>query len=152
KAPPLLATAPTRPFQSPAPVGINWKSSVGTASKNALCSLWGNGHSTGVGWRLVSQFLQPPTHTVPGNAVPRRARNFSVASTVGATAARRGRASVTRPMKTASSLRSPAGARFGNQPHDARDLLVETERHRHVIDRSKGSIKHEQVGKVRHGD
>src|SRR5260370_6237820 len=53
---------------------MNWKSSVGTCSKNALCSLCGNGHRTGVGCWLVYQFLQPPTQTVPGKAVPRRAR------------------------------------------------------------------------------
>src|SRR4051812_35666098 len=49
---------------------MNWKSSAGTCSKNALCSLCGNGHRTGVGCWLVYQFLQPPTQTVPGKAVP----------------------------------------------------------------------------------
>ena len=72
------------------PLGMNWKSSAGTCSKNALCSLCGNGHRTGVGCWLVYQFLHPPTQTVPGKAVPRRARNFSVAARVGETAALRG--------------------------------------------------------------
>src|SRR5215469_11211243 len=79
--------------QSACPAGMNWKSSTGTCSKNAWCSLCGNGHKTGVGCWLVYQFLHPPTHTVPGKAAPRRARNFSVAGTVGETTARRARAS-----------------------------------------------------------
>src|SRR5215469_106073 len=74
--------------QSACPAGMNWKSSTGTCSKNAWCSLCGNGHKTGVGCWLVYQFLHPPTHTVPGNAAPRRARNISVAGTVGETTAR----------------------------------------------------------------
>jgi hypothetical protein len=82
---------------------MNWKSSMGTCSKNTLCSLCGKGHRTGVGCWLVYQFLQPPTQTVPGKAVPRRARNFSVAATVGETAARRARASAER--STLSRLR-----------------------------------------------
>jgi hypothetical protein len=73
--------------QAPRPLGMNWNSSAGTCSKNALCSLCGKGHRTGAGCWLVYQFLQPPTQTVPGKAVPSRARNFSVAATVGETAA-----------------------------------------------------------------
>ena len=48
------------------PTGMKSKSSTGTRSKNALCSLCGKGHSTGVGCRLVYQLLEPPTQTVPG--------------------------------------------------------------------------------------
>src|SRR5258708_23308434 len=63
--------------QSPCAVGVNSKSSRGARSKNSLCALCGKGQRTGVGWALVYQFLQPPTQTVPGNAAPRRATDFS---------------------------------------------------------------------------
>ena len=42
--------------QSPCPLGMNWKSSTGTCSKNALCSPCGKGHRTGVDCWLVYQF------------------------------------------------------------------------------------------------
>ena len=55
------------------------------------------------------QFLQPPTQTVPGKAAPRRARNFSVAVMVGATAAERARASAISRMMQPISWSSPNG-------------------------------------------
>src|SRR5215469_3043364 len=98
-----------RQDQSACPARMNWKSSTGTCSKNAWCSLCGNGHKTGVGCWLVYQFLHPPTHTVPGKAAPRRARNFSVAGTVGETTARRARASAMSRMMQAISWSRPNG-------------------------------------------
>src|SRR5712691_4823824 len=95
--------------QSAGPVGVKSKSSSGTSSKNPLCSSCGSGHRTGLGCLLVYQFLQPPTQTVPGKAAPRRARNFSVAVTVGAVAAPRARASAMRRMMQAISWSSPNG-------------------------------------------
>jgi len=74
-------------------------------SKNASCSLCGNGHKTGVGSRLVYQILQPPT-AVPGKAAARRARNFSVAPTLGETVARRVRASVRQTARRRTSRRA----------------------------------------------
>src|SRR5216684_3377223 len=41
--------------------------------------------------------------------------------------------------------RGAAGAPFGNEPHDAADLLLEAQRHRHVVDRAERSIEREQV-------
>jgi hypothetical protein len=108
---------------------MNWKSSTGTCSKNAWCSLCGNGHKTGVGCWLVYQFLHPPTLTVPGKAAPRRTRNFSVAGTVGDSA---------------------AGACLGDEPHDAGNFLVEAQRHRDIVHRREWPIKHEEVWKARH--
>ena len=74
-------------------------------SKNASCSLCGNGHKTGVGSRLVYQILQPPT-AVPVKAAARRARNFSVAPTLGETVARRVRASVRQTARRRTSRRA----------------------------------------------
>ncbi len=88
---------------------MNWKSSTGTGSKNALCSLCGNGHRTGVGCSLVYQFLQPPTQTVPGKAVPGGRGIYLVAATVGTTAARRARASAMSRMMQAISWSRPNG-------------------------------------------
>jgi len=95
--------------QSPCPVGVKSKSSRGTVSKKALCSLCGNGQRTGWGCELVYQLWQLPVHTVPGNAASRRARNFSVAAWVGAAAARRARASPISFMMTPISCSSPKG-------------------------------------------
>src|SRR5215510_4402410 len=95
--------------QSPCPLGMNWKSPRGTCSKNALCSLCWKGHRTGVGCWLVYQFLHPPTQTVPGKAVPRRATNLSVAAAVGATAAERARASPMSRVMQAISWSRPNG-------------------------------------------
>src|SRR5439155_16545088 len=41
--------------------------------------------------------------------------------------------------------RSTAGARLRNQPHDAADLLLEAQRHRHVVHRAKRPVEHVQV-------
>jgi hypothetical protein len=68
-----------------------------------------DGHRTGVRCWLVYQFLQPPTQTVPGNAVSRRARNFSVAARVGETAARCARGSAMSRMMQLISWSRPNG-------------------------------------------
>src|SRR6516164_4088056 len=39
--------------------------------------------------------------------------------------------------------RGAAGPGLGDQPHDTSDLLVEAERHRHVVDRGERPVEHE---------